>query len=299
MRLLINLSIALNLIRWKNLIFLALAQSIFYFFVLFPSLKFWQIHPSFNYLLIATISIAAAGYIINDCYDTICDRINKPHKAYIDTKISRKSALYLYYLLNCIGIFAGIKLCMLLGENMYSFFFLSIVIALYAYSKHLKKTPIIGNLLVSLLVTSNTLILYFFPFGNHGKDAVYVLQFAFFAFFINLLREMVKDLEDMNGDYNAGMYTLPIILGKTRSIKIILSISSLVSILFMQFCIVQLDEKPYFQVGFLSGIIFPLFYFMFKIYLSKTQKHFHKMSLLLKGILMVGLLFISILCLIN
>jgi 4-hydroxybenzoate polyprenyltransferase len=299
MKLLHNLATILQLIRWKNLILLLIAQSIFYLLLLFPTVKFTRIPPSFYYLMVATLSIAAAGYIINDFFDIVCDRINKPKKTYITTHISKKRALYLYGILNFIGLYAGIQLCILLEKGTYSIVFLSIVFSLYAYSKYLKKTPLVGNILVSILVVSNTLILYYFPFGEPVKETTLLLQFSLFAFCINILREMVKDLEDINGDYNAGMRTLPIVLGRERSIKVILSFTCITVFLFIRFCLVQLDEKTYFQVTFFLTIIAPLFYFMMQLHASKTKGHFNKMSLLLKRILIVGLLFITLLCYIN
>ena len=299
MKLIQNLAVTLQLIRWKNLILLVISQSIIYVLLLVPNVKLSSIHPPFYYLLVATLAIAAAGYIINDFFDIDCDRINKPKKTYITAQITKKKALYLYGILNGIGISAGIQLCILLEKESYSIVFLSIVYSLYAYSKYLKKTPIIGNILVSILVASNTLILYYFPFQESVKEPALVLQFSFFAFCINLLREMVKDLEDINGDYNAGMHTLPIVLGRLRTIKVIIGITCLTLILFIRFCLVHLEEKPYFQIGFLLTIISPLFYFMIQLHASKTKKHFYKMSLLLKSILIVGLLFITLLCYIH
>lgn len=291
-----TLGIFLQLIRWKNLLLMALSQFIFYFYVLIPegNRPFSQ-GKVFFLLLLSTLFIAAGGYVINAIFDVTCDRINKPDKVCFPTPFSLKSGKWIYGILTALGLIFAAQFSFQIGRPFWLFLFVGITVSLYLYSRLLKKTAFLGNLLIATLLAGNLLVLLLLPIQK-GMRVDLLYTFAFFAFAINLIREMVKDLEDIKGDYNAGMRTLPILLGKERSIKLILVCSTVFSYFLIAFMIDSLQNKPFIQVYHFIAIIAPFLYFCYDLYFAKTSKQFHRLSNLLKVILIFGLLLVLFLC---
>lgn len=287
----------LKLIRWSNLLTIFIAQFTFIFCV-FPTNQNNDFTSLLNFILLAssTILIAAGGYIINDVFDIECDKINKPNKVFIPTPIKSKTAKIYYVIFSLTGLIFGTILSFRISIPNAAYLFIGIIILLYAYSKKLQKLPFIGNFLISVLVASNTLILLLLIETNtdNSYETILLFQFSFFAFFINLIREIIKDIQDINGDYNVGMHTLPILLGKKRTKKIIYIIS-IVPIYFMiRFCLDKLHSKLFFQIIYTLLILVPLSYFYFSLFHATKKKQFQFLSTLLKGILILGLLFLLI-----
>lgn len=285
----------LNFIRWKNLSILLICQVLFKYWV-FPFFKTTSTLSNFEFslLLISTLFIAAGGYVINDIFDIKCDTINKPHKAFIPNIISKKSAHKFYWILTLIGTSTGVLLSYQSGLISYAFIFIGISSILYFYSSHLKKIAFIGNLTIALLVASSLLVFALFD-TNISKVTVgvyYLWVFSFFSFFINLLREITKDIEDIKGDYNAGMKTLPIVLGIERTKKTILILSVLPLYFSIHFLTNDLNQNYIAQIYFVLFIITPLFYFIYKTYHSSKTNHFKQLSKLLKWVLISGLILI-------
>jgi 4-hydroxybenzoate polyprenyltransferase len=285
----------LKLVRWKNLSILLFCQLLFKYFV-FPFFNTTSLLTIFEFtlLLISTIFIAAGGYVINDIFDVDCDLINKPKQSFIPSKISIKTAKKSYWILSSIGIILGILLSFQRDLPYYSFLFLGIVSLLYFYSSHLKKIAFIGNLTIAILVSSCLLVFALFDTTllDNSMGIYYLWVFTFFSFCINLLREIIKDIEDIKGDYNTGMKTLPIVLGVERTKKAIL-ILSLVPLYFsIHFLTTDLKNNSWAQVYFSIFILIPLFYFIYKTHNSTKSKEFKQLSKLLKWILIFGLLLI-------
>jgi 4-hydroxybenzoate polyprenyltransferase len=289
-----------KLIRWGNLLMLSIAQFIFYYIV-FPISNTVNETSLLHFILLtlATVFIAASGYIINDVFDTICDKINKPNKTYIPNPISEKMAFRYYFLFSALGILLGTFLSYILQNLALSFVFIGIAISLYLYSKYIQKTPLLGNILISILVASNTLIIPLFTispsYNTLGFDLL--IQFSFFAFFINLLREIIKDIQDIDGDFNAKMKTLPITIGIERTKKVIYSISIIPLYFMIRFCIDDLKYWVFTQVYCSVFILLPLLIFYIKLKQAKNTKNFKFLSKLLKGILVFGLLLLLIIIL--
>ncbi len=290
----------LQLIRFPNLVMIALTQFLFYFFWI-PSLDYSYISIDlFNNVVIATILIAIGGNIINDIFDVQTDRINKPHKQFIGSYISKKNAYFLYFVCTFVGIGLGSYVGFTMDRWWISLIFAAIAVLLFLYSSHLKGIPVLGNIVVSLLVASSILILIAFDNGYvaQGKpinffnkvsiSAIYV--YASFAFLINLIREMVKDIEDVNGDYNAGINTLPIILGRNRVNKIVAILAGILICLILFITSKYLQGKTITTVYILITILLPLLYFIIKIWQADTEYEYRMLSLLLKLIMLFGIL---------
>ena len=151
-----------KLIRWKNLLLIIYVQVLLKFLIftsfnISTNLSFIQ----FIVLLISILLITSAGYIINDIYDLKTDLINKPKKVIVTKQFSIAKAQQLYLFLNASGIILGIGLSLNIEKPSYSFIFIGASLLLYYYSKKFKSKPLIGNLIISFLITISILILYF------------------------------------------------------------------------------------------------------------------------------------------
>lgn len=290
----------LNLIRWKNILMIVLAQCLIKFTFFEPfGVNMSLTNIEFLMLVLATICIASAGNIINDIYDVETDFINRPDKLIIGKSISEKTAYNLFISLNVLGVGIGYYVSHAIGKSELFSIFVIISALLYVYASFLKQSFLIGNIIVSALVAFSIIIVGIFELIPNLTSSNQDIQFTFFkilidyallAFIINLLREIAKDIEDFDGDLKTGMHTLPIVIGKDYAIKVlfILSIIPLVLI------IVYINKTLYkhlFAVGyFLVFIIGPLMYNSIKILSAKTKKDFNHISNVFKLIMFFGML---------
>jgi 4-hydroxybenzoate polyprenyltransferase len=311
----------LRLIRYKNLLMVlltmvltkyALIDSIFFSNI---SIKDYTLihtiysgitlnHYQFVLLALSILLITAGGYIINDVFDIETDKINKPTKVIVGNSISIKNAKFFYYLSSVFGLFLGIYLSFITENSAYSFIFLATILALFLYSKYLKKTLLIGNLLVSLLLgmVIFTTLLFNEPkaensnllevIGNFGTSfhlALISITYIVFSVVTNLIREIIKDIEDINGDLKLKAKTLPILLGRKRASKVAFFISSVLLVLLL-IVLQSLKKDLIFIIYGIVCILFPLLYFMFKLWLAESKKDYSLLSNLMKVIMLFGIL---------
>lgn len=294
----------LKLIRWKNLIMIALVQYLIKYALLLP---FSESHgvlitlSDFNFflLVLATVCIAAGGYIINDIYDIEADKINKPNKLIINKHITEKNGNTFFILLNVIGVGIGFYLSHGIGKpEFFAIFFLASAL-LYMYSSYLKHIAVVGNVVVSLVVCLSILLVGIFeliPAMDATNKAVQttflniIRDYAVFAFMINLIRELVKDVEDIDGDYKAGMQTLPIVIGRERTNKIVF-ILSLIPVFSVIYYVITYFFKQQLVVGyFLVLVIAPLIYISIKLFSAEQKTQYKHISLVLKLVMLTGIL---------
>jgi 4-hydroxybenzoate polyprenyltransferase len=241
------------------------------------------------------VLIAAAGYIINDIEDLKADLVNKPDKVVISKIITTEKAKRYYLILNTFGIVCGLGLCLNIQKPSYSFFFIGTSLLLYYYSKKLKSKALIGNISISLLTAVSILLLALFDIDqalqnyDHQFVLVVLVLLSCFAFILNLIREIVKDIEDVNGDYMLNMRTLPIIFGRNR-IKKLGAILCVIPISLLLFIIINysLQFKHTAFYLFLSSLI-PMIYVALKLISAASIKDFRKLSAILKIIMFLGL----------
>tara|TARA_R110000751_G_scaffold102701_1_gene197424 strand:- start:35888 stop:36802 length:915 start_codon:yes stop_codon:yes gene_type:complete len=289
----------LNLIRYQNLLFIALVQ---------VSIKYVLFQPfgvdtaltnfSFALLVIATICIAAAGNIINDIYDVEIDKVNKPNKVVIGKRISERNANRLFVLFNIVGVAIGFYLANSIGKPSFAALFIVFSALLYLYASYLKGILLIGNLLVSALVAMSLIIVALFdlfpaitPQNQATQSAVFkiVLQYALFALFINFIREIIKDLQDINGDKKGGMNTLPIALGRKRTISIVFLLGVFMTLGVVFYMYENLYNQQTLLLYFLFAIVAPLLYFCIKSWEADSPKEYGFLSKLLKIIMFLGI----------
>jgi 4-hydroxybenzoate polyprenyltransferase len=285
---------------------LALMQFIFrYGFLELQNIPLALADWQYGLLVLATVCIAAGGYIINNIFDVETDTENKPENVIVGKFISETKAYNLYIGFTVIGVAIGFYLSNVIGKPSFASIFIVIAATLYFYATSLKQSLLIGNFIVALLLSLSVIIIGIFdlfPITNEENRPVMgllfgiLLDYAIFAFIINFIREIVKDLQDFNGDLNQGMNTLPIAFGVKRTAKLVFGLSFIPII-----CIIYYINRNLFATGLLFatlyGLVFtlaPLLYFIVKIWSAKTTQDFHHLSTVLKWILFFGILSIVV-----
>ncbi|HRL71344.1 MAG TPA: geranylgeranylglycerol-phosphate geranylgeranyltransferase [Flavobacterium sp.] len=294
----------LKLIRYQNLLLLAFMQLIFRY-VFFQSqdiplaLADWQ----YGLFVLSTVLIAAGGYVINNIFDQHTDTINKPNTVVIGKSISETQGYNIYIALTATGVSIGFYLSNVIAKPGFATIFILIAATLYLYATSLKQMMLIGNIMVALLLSFSVVIIGIFDLfptiheGNQQQMAnlfSILLDYTIFAFMINLLREIVKDIEDVDGDYNMGMNTLPIAIGKSRATKIVFVLSFIPLLLILHYIYNYLFGLLFVTLYLLFFVVAPLLYFTIKIGAATSKKEFHNLSLLLKWILLFGILSIVV-----
>ena len=289
----------LKLLRPINLLLLILVQCVVKLALLEPLNVTLGLNTyGFIALVIATVCIAAGGNVINDIHDVEIDTVNKPKKVIVGKTVSEKTANYLYILLTFTGVLAGFYVANTIGKPSFAIIFIIIAALLNFYATQLKGKLLLGNVLVSFLVASSLLILIVFDIlpGLNELELPTQLQathtillYAGFAFYINLIREIIKDIQDINGDQVGGKNTLAVAIGRTRArnIAFVLGIIALISILgFTYFYLYQFQKVAFYFVFLVGG---PLLVFCLKAFSAEKEKDFKTLSLLLKLIMLVGI----------
>jgi len=270
----------LKLTRVWNLLIIAFAQ---YFTAWFLIGKWSTVlfDIRFFFLCSSTVLIAAAGYIINDYYDVKIDLINKPERVVVGKNITRRFAILFHVLFSGFGILIGLLLSWRLAvANIFCVFLL------WLYSNNLKRLPFVGNFTVAFLTGISIYCVDIF----YRTDNSLVIIYAIFSFFMTLVREIIKDMEDLKGDNTFGCKTLPIIWGirKTKiAIYIILIAFSLTVLILNQFYV---GLQMYY---FLVFLFIPLAFLLYRLIRADTIRDFTWLSNFCKLIMLLGILSMS------
>ena len=294
----------LKLIRYQNLLMLAFMQLVFRYLFLEQSYVDLAL-TDFNYILlvIATVCIAAGGYVINNIMDQDTDEIAKPQNRVVGISISETVAYNWYIGLTIVGVGIGFYLSNVIYKPTFASMFILVATLLYMYATSFKQIPVLGNVVVALMLSTSIIIIGLFDIlpaididnRFRMKEAFDILMhYAIFAFIINLIREIVKDMEDMDGDYQSGINTLPIAIGVQKT-KIIVGVLTVISIGILAYYVnsnlFELDYVVYYAMIVIVG---PLIYFGVKLLNAATKKEFHHLSLVLKIILFFGILSVAV-----
>ncbi len=262
-----------------------------------PALKNWQ----FYVLVLATITIAAGGYVINNILDVSTDLVNKPQNVVIGKNISEKHAYNLYFALTIIGVGCGFYLSNVIDKPSLTLVFILSSIVLYLYATSLKQSLIIGNLLVAALTSVSVLLILVFelyPIINTENQPLFgvvfkiILDYAIFAFLINFIREIVKDLEDYQGDLKENMKTLPIILGISKTTKIV-AITTFLLVIYLFYYVYTYYFQNNLNLAAIYCFVFviaPLIYIFITIFNSNSTSKFREISTILKFVLLFGII---------
>jgi 4-hydroxybenzoate polyprenyltransferase len=301
-----------QLIRWPNLFFIALTQFLFYFCILAPSL---HSGPSTNYnegdsllpvrfylLSLSSVLIAAAGYIINDYFDLDIDRVNKPEKLVVDRIIKRRWTIVWHWILSGTGVALGFYVSWKVHNLVVGLANLGCVVLLWSYSTTFKRKLLIGNVIISLLTAWVILVLYISDFSWVGfrnpdfhqqfaRAFKFNVLYAGFAFIISLIREVVKDIEDIDGDSRYGCRTMPIVWGiNTAKVFVATWLIVLIgSLIIIQFYVLQYGWWPV-VLYCIVCLILPLVWVLRRLYKARVAADYHFLSNLIKAVMLMGIL---------
>lgn len=290
----------IRLIRFPNLLMIVLTQFLVRYCIIIPAFQTeynatgeFPAHLSkldFALLVLSTLCIAAAGYIINDIFDITADEVNKPNSVYIEKKISEKIARRIYYVLNAIGILIGIYLSFKIQHPVMSLVQIFVVASLWMYSSYYKRRVLSGNLIISLLSALVLIVVGLYE-PEFYRNFVFLFCYACFAFLVTLSREIIKDMEDVDGDEKAQYKTLPVRFGINKS-KLavyftILLTGALISFTFYTFF---LDNKVIGLGYLLSMFLIPFFALTYLVYSAKEKRDYYYASLFCKFIMLGGIL---------
>lgn len=292
-----------RLVRLPNLLFIALTQVLFQYCIYQPIYE--SAIPEkdglrFFLIVLASLLIAAAGYIINDYFDINIDEVNKPERVVVDKVISRRWAIAWHFMLSTAGILLTVialpffQFPHLVMANVFC------VILLWFYSTTYKRTLAVGNFVISLLTAWTILIIFFskFPLGYVYNNGVLMIDpkffrltflYAAFAFIISLVREAVKDMEDLPGDQRYGCRTMPVVWG-IQSTRVYVAVWLIV--LLAGLCVLEIYVLPFKwwwpALYNLVAVILPLFLILYRLFKAKQPADYGKISTLTKAVMLTG-----------
>lgn len=271
----------LRLIRYPNLLIMGGTQWLCAAYLTEDPVALWK-HSGFILTFFATILIGAGGYIINDIFDMEADQVNKPRKIFI-TPANKNLYAQVYYALNAAGVLLGLIAGWAVG-----LYCLAMAVLLFYYSFRLKKIMLWGNIAVAVMTAS---VLVIIGFAVPKVSGLYLAVYAGFAFLATIIREIIKDIEDMEGDGAVGDLTLPVLKGETGAKRTAFLFSSLLvagEAAFAVWCLTQLKLYAFYYLALL--VVIPTIGLALLIYWAQEKNHYSQASLGSKIIMVLGLL---------
>jgi 4-hydroxybenzoate polyprenyltransferase len=278
-----------SVVRGYNIPVIILAQYLAAIFILSTDLRALDVLLDFNLFVIvfASAMTIASGYIINSFYDSKKDLINKPNKTMLDRLVSQKTKLQVYFGLN----FLVFSMAMLVSWRA-ALFFSSYIFLIWFYSHKIKKYPIVGNIMAALLAVLPFfgILLYYFKIDglleNVRNEKYYVIfAHASFLFLLILIREMIKDLENIKGDMAQNYRTLPVILGESFSKKVITFL--IICSIFPVYILIEIYDVGYMDIYFYVSFIVLIFFIM-KLWNSNSKDNYLLLHNIIKFIIVAG-----------
>jgi 4-hydroxybenzoate polyprenyltransferase len=287
----------LRLVRLPNLLIVILTMVLVRYCLILPAFRaeffitgFFPSNLSdFNFFILvaSVVLISAAGYIINDYFDIHIDQVNRPGKNIVGKKLSAKSALVIFVILSVIGLIAGFYVAIIVSKPGLGLLHVFAVASLWMYSSFYKRRLFIGNVIVALLCAISVMITGLFE-PEFYKNIVFLTWFTVPAFLLTLVRELIKDIEDIDGDELSQCKTAPIVFGIRTTKFIILSVlvvllAYISHILYWNFFTNKVINFWYMICIFLI----PVFALSYLVMTASEKKDFYYASLFTK-LLMVG-----------
>jgi 4-hydroxybenzoate polyprenyltransferase len=270
----------LSVVRGYNVLVLVIAQYLAALFIFSPSksVRIVLLDYKMFFIVLASVFVVSAGYIINNFYDVNADKINRPIKARLDQAVSQKTKLQIYFLFNFLGFVFGWFI-----SWRAALFFGVYIFAIWLYSHKLKKHPFIGLISASVLTISP----FFAIFVYYKNFSKIIFVHATFLFFVLLLRQLIKDLENLRGAVANNYTTFPVKYGERKTRK--LGIFFIISTFFPTYVLVNYPSVGYMKYYFLISVIVLLFmaYFLWK---SNLKRHYVLLHNILKLMLLAGIL---------
>ncbi|CAN5475053.1 geranylgeranylglycerol-phosphate geranylgeranyltransferase [soil metagenome] len=308
----------LKLIRIQNLLIIAFTQYVVRWCIVYPIIKvppmgssYYTLQLSelnFFLLVLSTVMIAAAGYVINDYFDVRIDKVNKPERMVIGKGVKRRVAIGAHTLINFIGIIIAIYVAYSIGSWRLALVHFLCAGGLWLYSTTFKRQFLIGNLVIAtftalvplISAVYNMIPIYraYIPVEENLSFSpvwIYTLALSFFAFITTLLREIVKDIEDLDGDKEFGCKTMPIVLGikASKNIAILIAAFTIICLAFIQTAFSKKEDTTSIMY-FIVALQLPLVFLIFKIKNAETKKEFRFAGNFSKFIMLMGILYLLV-----
>lgn len=309
-----------KLIRIPNLLIIAATQYLMLYAILIPLLKNLfvatntglikvpEMQPQligfpFMCLVLATIFLTAAGYVINDYFDTKTDLLNRPDKVIVGKTISRRKAMTIHVFLNTLGVCFGFYVSLSVGFPLLGFVFAMVAGLLWFYSTTYKRQFLIGNILVAFLTGLVPFMVAVFEIPPLVKEysemlisyqanlihiAYWIGGFSFFAFMTTLVRELIKDMEDFEGDKVIGRKSMPVVLGLKLTTYIVIGLI-VITILALIFVYLVYLSDIFTLIYMIVGIVLPLMYLAYLLVKAISPESYHFASFLSKIIMLSGM----------
>lgn len=306
-----NIKYFLKLIRIHNLLIAGGLMAMIKFCVIDPMLALFNLTATFTWLdeafLIASVMfVAAGGYVINDYFDTKSDVVNRPNERIVGCEISRGSAASMHIVLSVMGCIFGMLASLRIGFWQLGLLYPFVVGLLWFYSSAYKGMFLVGNIVVALLTAIVPILPSLYemrgllqiddPCISMGVfDPIVILYwsvgYGVFAFGTTLVREIIKDAEDVEGDIIQECRTLPIVLG-TVWVKIIVSILILCIVAALSVAYVNfLNEiKTAIYIG--VAVLLPFLFLLFRVLTAKNKNDWHFCSIVTKIVMVFGILYL-------
>jgi 4-hydroxybenzoate polyprenyltransferase len=294
-----------RLVRFPNLLLIALTQGLVWFSLLRPvivELNYTPYLDTFHFLLLVlcTVCIAAGGNAVNDLYDLKVDQINKPAKQIVGKWISVEDTYRIYVILVLFGALIAGYLSYELGRLSLFISYPFVVFFLWAYSKWFKRLPFTGNIMVSVFVASIPVVLLIPEWKNILRPTLFyslehklIWSFSFFCFGVNILREYVKDIEAVQGDKEAGAVTLPVVIGPRRAKIYAILFAFILLAGFVAWGSLIFDQVSLFNfLYFCICLIGSLSVIIFLLWQANIKTHFHTVNQWIKFLILLGLFYI-------
>lgn len=301
-----------RLVRWPNLVFIALTQVLFFFCIVQPEFheasKIPNLEPPYIWwMILSSVLIAAAGYIINDYFDLNIDRINKPDKLVVERVIRRRWTIIWHLAFSITGVLIGIYIDWKTNVRFLGLANLACVVLLFVYSISLKKKLLSGNVLISLLTAWTIFVITWCELNQlsrsyTGFDAERIIKWAFvyggFAFIISLIREVIKDMEDIEGDRKYGCKTMPIVWGLNVSktyaavwLVVLIAAIGVLIVYIMRFLFAGGTAWWWLSMIYpVLLILLPLAWIFKRLFRAQSAAEFHQLSSMVKLVMLTGIL---------
>ena len=273
-----------SVVRGYNIPIIILAQYLSAIFILAkdqPALSTLLDINLFLIVLASSVTIAS-GYIINNFYDSQKDLINRPRKSMLDRLVSQKTKLMVYFSLNFIAAFLGFLI-----SWRAALFFSVYIFLIWFYSHKVKRYAIIGNLMSTLMTIAPFFAIFLMYFKDIENTNSYLVIFshATFLFLLLWVRELIKDLENIAGDFVNNYQTIPVVYGEKVS-KYLITVLSILTVIPV-YILIELDDVGYMDIYFYSCFIV-LIFFLIYLWKSTSKEDYLKLHTVLKVLIVSG-----------
>ncbi|MEY3051768.1 MAG: hypothetical protein RLY31_1553 [Bacteroidota bacterium] len=298
-----RLTVWVGLVRWKNLLLVGATQYLMRFALLCPLLAIVPADPvldglHFFLLVLDTILITAGGYLINDRFDTLADTLNRPETVRIGALVTARQVMSAYWITTLGGGIIAVYLALVAGHPGWFLLYPGAVILLWYYSYRLKYLPLAGNLLVAVYCSLAAAVV-FLPDHEAWSGAVVggafhfrttLVVYLWYSFHITLIREIIKDAEDLDGDRAVGARTFPVLFGLDRTNTLAAGLTYALCVFVLVFAVREWHiGHPVSAVSWAFGMGLPLAWFGKNIRKASGKTHYSRLSKTCKWLMLIGL----------